>query len=646
MANLLRVPAPNAGRVEVRFALVDDRDSFDPPGWRHQQLSPSAASGHFEINLDGLGLGDGVYEYEFVIDGDEDAPVADPFAEEISRFGGYRGLFRMAAGVRVKQSFSWANELPAGVVLPQNNELVICEIPMRWMTGRSDELDRQVGLGTFERYLFERLDELVSSHVNAIELLPVADSPDSINWGYGTRFFFAPDVDLGGPVDLKLLIKRCHQRGIRVLLDVVMNHSKECPLQQLADDWFYLRPGSTEEGERDDWGGRLFRYRTQQDGRYPAREFHLAVADHWIEEYHVDGFRIDEFKGINNWDFVQEFRDRAWATHQAAFPGRPFIVIAEDSWRRSQATRDEPSNPNRRKVVDAIWSFSYRDEARRLLHNDILTVWGEPARTERVQALVSGRSMWDEFKRQIGPGFSDLAQAVIYITSHDTQDPGEWRYMNEVLAALLQAEGWTDTSTSSIREFVAGLGQAPAHLQDLYQQALDRAGSAFALLLTSVGIPMFLAGEEFGDIHDLHQGNWRLKMSDPVDWSRRNNPGNAALWQRVRDLVDLRASHPALQRNEVDFFYRHPELDHDGGARVFAYCRTGGQSVGRSGQVNVVVNGGPSRYPVFDLPWPWTAIGSPQERGVPLLGGPATFRSSTSTLRLSLEPFQVRVFSV
>jgi hypothetical protein len=74
---------------------------------------------------------------------------------------------------------------------------------------------------------------------------------------------------------------------------------------------------------------------------------------------------------------------------------------------------------------------------------------------------------WDQLKRQMGQGFSDLAQAVTYITSHDTQDPGEWRYMNEVLAALLQAQGWTDTSTSSIRAFVAGLGQAPPQLSGL-----------------------------------------------------------------------------------------------------------------------------------------------------------------------------------
>jgi hypothetical protein len=150
---------------------------------------------------------------------------------------------------------------------------------MRWMTGRSDELDRQVGLGTFERYIFERFDELGSSHINAIELLPVTDSPDSINWGYGTRFFFAPNIDLGGPVDLKLLIKRCHQRGIRVLLDVVMNHSKECPLQQLADGGFIFDQAAPKRETGMTGVADSSATARKRDGRYPAREFHLAVAD-------------------------------------------------------------------------------------------------------------------------------------------------------------------------------------------------------------------------------------------------------------------------------------------------------------------------------------------------------------------------------
>ena len=55
--------------------------------------------------------------------------------------------------------------------------------------------------------------------------------------------------------------------------------------------------------------------------------------------------------------------------------------------------------------------------------------------------------------------------------------------------------------------------------------ALERLRSAFGLLLTSVGIPMILAGDEFGDVHDLDHTNWRLKMSDPVDWQRRDEWG-------------------------------------------------------------------------------------------------------------------------
>ena len=77
------------------------------------------------------------------------------------------------------------------------------------------------------------------------------------------------------------------------------------------------------------------------------------MAEFWIQEYHIDGLRIDEFKGINNWDFVQTFRhDRAWAEHGEALPGQPFLVIAEDSW-RARLRRISPRT-ERRLVADAI----------------------------------------------------------------------------------------------------------------------------------------------------------------------------------------------------------------------------------------------------------------------------------------------------
>jgi hypothetical protein len=91
---------------------------------------------------------------------------------------------------------------------------------------------------------------------------------------------------------------------------------------------------------------------------------------------------------------------------------------------------------------------------------------------------------------------------------------------------------------------------------------------------------MLLAGEEFADIHDLDPADWRLKMSDPVDWERRSYPYHKALWERVRDLIRLRTSTAALQRDEIEFFYFHPTFDDDNGERVFAYCRTNGQPLG------------------------------------------------------------------
>jgi len=136
--------------------------------------------------------------------------------------------------------------------------------------------------------------------------------------------------------------------------------------------------------------------------------------------------------------------------------------------------------------------------------------------------------------------------------------------------------------------------ESDVHL-NTHTEAIDRLRSAFGLLLTSVGVPMFLAGEEFGDIHDLDYRDWQLKMEDPVDWTRRDFPGHSGLYDSVRDLIHLRTSTEALQRNEVETFYVDPTMDETDGGRVFAYCRTSGDSLGSDEQVVVVANVGALR---------------------------------------------------
>jgi 1,4-alpha-glucan branching enzyme len=645
---LIRIPVETAQSVEMRFALLTARDHFNPAEWTSIPLHASYQyEGCFELDLNNLGLADGDYEYEFILDGRDEEPVADPFAEEIVRFGGYRGLFRIQNGKRWNWPFAWEDELPEGVGLANNHELVMYEMPLRWMSmppGATAQL-RQVGLGTFDKVIFEHLDKLEALGINAIELLPVQDSPDTLNWGYGTRFFFTPDIDMGSPVDLKFFIKCCHQRGIRVVLDVVMNHARDCPLEKLADTWFFLRDRSEEPGRGDDYGARLFRYRQDVPlGQHWAREFHYHMAEFWIRNYHIDGFRVDEFRGIDHWEFIQTFREHTHEIHQQCFANRPFTVIAEDSARRAEITKDRDTHPNGRKVVDAMWNFAFRDELRRLMRNEMHTQWGQPARRERIMAMITGRPMWDDYIGGYREGFDDMAQAVNYITSHDVEQQNERRFLNDVFSQILQQRNLGDGSVGNIRYLIDNIDTVGPDIQQAHRDALERVRSAFCLLFTAVGIPMILAGEEFADCHDLEHTDWRLKMSDPVDWRRMHQPGHNDIWSAVQELAMLRKSHPALLRNETEFFYFHPDIDRNDGARVFAYCRTGGQALGSDNQLVVIANCGPQHFNEFWLPFPWQYAERITESAIPPSGGMIRLDLANRQAKLSLAPFQVRVF--
>ncbi|MGM0384959.1 MAG: hypothetical protein ACQERF_03110 [Actinomycetota bacterium] len=590
----IRIPAPNAATAEVRIARIEDRDRFGDR-WHHHPLT-RGADGWWQADVRALGLGDGVHEYEFVLDGDRAHPVPDPFATEITRFGGYRGVLRIRDGAEDYPAFDWSDELPDDVELPTDDRLAILALPMHWI---EVEEDLRAQLGTFEKAAFAHLDRIAELGINAIELVPVQDSPDTLNRAEGTRFFFAPDLDMGTPVELKWFVKKCHQLGTRVILDVDMTCSHHSPLAHLAPERYF--------GEDE-----AFQYGAKVDGQHWAREFHFEAARHWVEEYRIDGFRIHGFATIDNWEFVQQFRDVARGTARSRFPHRPFTVISEDAWTRPEATVDGPTNPYHRKVVDAIWNPGFRDELRRLLLDGITPGWGEPPRRDRIAALVSCR------------GFDRLTQSIGYMTA----PAGEPRLMDHVLAALRRKAGPSMLSEEDEAE--------------IHRRALERVRSAHALLLTSVMIPMLLAGEEFADLDDdaVHPGR---PVPRSVHWYRAEAPGHRETAAAIGELIRLRAGHPALHRDEVDLFHFHPAIDlpaDDGGARVFAYCRTAGQPLGSAGQVVVVANTGPQDFARYGVPWVWNGwmeLGARPGAG-PLVG------LGNGWADIALAPFEVRVF--
>jgi 1,4-alpha-glucan branching enzyme len=147
-----------------------------------------------------------------------------------------------------------------------------------WRSGRSyrDLADELVGYVT----------ELGFTH---IELLPVAEHPYGGSWGYQVTSYYAPTARFGSPDDFRYLVDSLHQAGIGVILDWVPGHfpKDEWALARFDGAPLYEHP-DPRRGEQPDWGTKVFDF-----GRPQVRNFLVANALFWLEEFHIDGLRVD-----------------------------------------------------------------------------------------------------------------------------------------------------------------------------------------------------------------------------------------------------------------------------------------------------------------------------------------------------------------
>jgi malto-oligosyltrehalose trehalohydrolase len=135
-----------------------------------------------------------------------------------------------------------------------------------------------------------RLDHLVALGVNAIEIMPVAECPGRWNWGYDGVFLYAVEERYGGPEGLKTLVDACHACGIAVILDVVYNH--------FGPEGNFLAtfaPSFFTERHHTPWGAAI----NFDDHDAPhVRDFFIDNALFWLDEYHLDGLRLDAVHAI------------------------------------------------------------------------------------------------------------------------------------------------------------------------------------------------------------------------------------------------------------------------------------------------------------------------------------------------------------
>jgi malto-oligosyltrehalose trehalohydrolase len=152
--------------------------------------------------------------------------------------------------------------------------------------------------------VMDRLNYLVDLGVTALEIMPVADFPGRRNWGYDGVLPFAPDSVYGSPDDFKCLINAAHDRGLMVFLDVVYNH--------FGPEGNYLHtyaPAFFNSSHVTPWGAGI---NFDGEGSRTVRDFFIHNALYWLEEYHLDGLRLDAIHTISDdssLDIIEELAD-------------------------------------------------------------------------------------------------------------------------------------------------------------------------------------------------------------------------------------------------------------------------------------------------------------------------------------------------
>ena len=483
--------APSAERVSV----VGDFNMWDG---RLHPMRRLGLSGVWEIFIPGIEEGQR-YKYEIRSTNQGELLLkSDPYGFRLEHPP-------MTASIVTRREYEWNDAQwfvdRAGRNAWLQRPMAIYEVHLGSWMRVPDEQNRWLTYRELADRLVPYVKDMGYTHV---ELLPVMEHPFFGSWGYQVTGFFAPSSRFGVPNDFKAFVERCHQAGIGVILDWVPGHfPKDAHGLARFDGTALYEHADPRQGRHPDWGTLIFNY-----GRNEVRNFLLANGLFWLEEFHVDGLRVDAVASMLYLDY-----------------SRP-----EGQW--------VPNRFGGRENLDAI---DFLRELNALTHGEhvgSITIAEESTAFPSVSRPTYLGGLGFTYKWNMG-WMNDTLEYV-------KQDPVYRRYHHRLLTfSLLYAFSENYILPFSHDEVVhmkgSMWGRAPG---DPWQKAATLR-ALYGYMYAHPGKKLMFMGMEFGQ-----PSEWSHDRS--LEWHLLDDPLHGGLRTFVRDLNRVYAAEPALHERDFE----------------------------------------------------------------------------------------------
>ncbi|GJQ62128.1 MAG: hypothetical protein SCALA702_11810 [Melioribacteraceae bacterium] len=472
-------------------------------------MKKTADGNRWWVDISGLQPGE-EYAYQFLVDGE--LRIGDPYTHKTLdpdedkwiEPSTYPNLKQYPLGkteeiVSIletgRESYQWE---ATDYVRPAKTDLVVYELLLRDFFAEHDFAT-----------LIDTLSYLETLGVNAIELMPVNEFEGNNSWGYNPIFYFAVDKYYGPAEDLKKLVDECHKRGMAVILDMVFNHQfGKSPMVRLFNQGNYGNPTSD-----NPWFNTVARhpFNVGYDMNHESeltKQFVYNVMEYWIEEFNVDGYRMDLSKGFTQ---VNSGNDVGlWGQYDASR-----IAIWKDYADKLWAV-----DPDAYLILEHFADNSEEKE----LANYGMMLWGN-MNHEYLEAAMGYSSNFN------GTSYKSLGwndpHRVAYMESHD-----EERMMFKNLEYGNSSGGYDVKNLST---------------------ALDRVKLASAFFYTIPGPKMLWQFGELGFDLSINwpsgTGNDRLTPKPPK-WEYMEEENRYAVYQVISELTKLKKTYDVFRTDD------------------------------------------------------------------------------------------------